>query len=125
MNSGFAVMTLGVALALGAVGCSDQMKDYCDKMVTCEGGNDKDKDVCKDRIRGEEDAADDYDCGDQFDAVLDCIVSNSTCQVSGSTNNYTTFNPSTSIDACAAQENALTTCEDNATGHKSSASTAN
>lgn len=125
MNSGFAVMTFGVALAIGAVGCSDQMRDYCDKMVTCEGGNDKDKDVCKDRMRGEEDAADDYGCGDQFDAVLDCVVGNSSCQVSGTTNNYTSFNASTGSNPCTVQEDSLTTCEENATGHKSSETAAN
>jgi hypothetical protein len=121
MNSGFALMTLGVVLAIGAAGCSDQMRDYCDKMVACEGGNDKDKDACKDTLRGQEDAADDYDCGDQFDAVLDCVVSNSTCQ----SGNYSSFNESTSTDACATQEAALTACVQNATGHKSSTSPAN
>ena len=101
------------------------MRDYCDKMVTCEGGNDKDKDVCKDRMRCEEDAADDYGCGDQFDAVLDCIVGNSSCQVSGTTNYYTSVNASTGTNPCTAQENSLTTCEENATGYKLSATAGN
>jgi hypothetical protein len=69
-----------VALAALAVGCrGHEYGDYCDKQKSCEGGNDKDKDACVDQLEGEEDIADDYDCGDQFDKVTKCLKDNSVC----------------------------------------------
>jgi hypothetical protein len=72
-----------VAAAALAVGCrGNEYKDYCDKLVACVGGNDKDKDACVDSMEGDEDVADDYDCGKQYDSYTGCLKNGLAC-VSG------------------------------------------
>ncbi len=90
-----------VALAALAVGCrGNEYGDYCDKVKACAGGNDKDKDACVDAMEGEEDIADDYDCGKQFDTLTKCLNDNFNCS-SGV--------PSTGT-ACNAANEALNAC---------------
>ena len=111
MKASFTLILVGVAALLGAVGCGNDIKDYCDKKVSCEGGNDKDKSACTDLYENEEDRAEDYDCGDSFSKFKDCIVSNSSCQTAADgTKYYTTYTSATAAgtDKCAAQYSADT-----------------
>jgi hypothetical protein len=66
------------ALLLSA-SCSGRYGDYCDKLIDCEGGNDKDRSACVEFAKAEADVADDYDCGDAFDTAFDCLVNSSVC----------------------------------------------
>ncbi len=89
------------ALAVLAVGCrGHEYGDYCDKLKSCLGGNDKDKEACVDNLEGEEDMAEDYGCNDQFDTMTKCLKDNFNCS-SGV--------PSTGT-ACTAADDALSAC---------------
>lgn len=103
-NTIFSLGTVGLILL--AVACSSRFADYCDKSVSCSGGNDKDKDACIASARASEDIAADYDCSDQFDKMLDC------------SENLSCVNGKIDTTPCAAQEKALDDCEDAAKGKK-------
>lgn len=100
----FSVGTVGLILL--SVACSSRFADYCDKITSCSGGNDKDKDACIAQARSAEDVASDYDCSDQFDKVVDC------------SENLSCVNGKIDSTPCAAQEKALDDCEDAAKGKK-------
>ncbi len=88
----------GLLLLFVPQGCVEY-STYCGNLVDCAGGNDKDKSACADAIEGEEDAAKDYGCSDQFDSLQTCRETNSTC----ANRNYGTA-------ACDAQKSALENC---------------
>jgi hypothetical protein len=78
MRVAFCPVVMVVALATGCRG--QEYEDYCDKVRSCGGGNDKDQNACVDTMEGEEDVADDYGCGDQFDKLVECLKKNAVCQ---------------------------------------------
>ena len=95
---------LGVLLL--SASCSGKYGDYCDKLIDCEGGNDKDRDACVEFAKAEADVADDYDCGDAFDTALDCLVNSSVC----------TAEKKLDDKACDAQSKAEKACIEAASG---------
>ena len=64
---------------LGVTSCASVFSDYCDKQMNCVGGNDKDKSACADQLRGQEKAASDFGCADQFDAAYTCRNNTAVC----------------------------------------------
>jgi len=118
MKTGFALIFVGITTMYGVVGCGSEQKDYCDKKVSCEGGNDKDKAACASEAEAAEDSAEDYGCGDQFGKLLDCVNSNSSCQGS-STKTYTTYDLTTGVNKCQSQVTALDACVRAASGRNS------
>ena len=86
-------------LALTSLGCSAREKSICDKRITCEGGNDKDKDACVDNYIQSSAVSEAYKCGDAQSNLLDCLDTTSICQ-SGSLSN-----------SCKAQRDAVESCQ--------------
>ena len=64
---------------LGVTSCASVFSEYCDKQANCRGGNDKDRAACADELRGQEKAASDYGCADQFDAEYTCRNNTASC----------------------------------------------
>ncbi len=87
-------------LALTTVGCSAREKAYCDKLITCEGGNDADKTACVNRMIQATTVYGAYNCGEAWSKFLDCIEASAICN-SG--------NLSTS--SCKAQDDAAESCK--------------
>jgi len=83
---------------LGVTSCASVFSEYCDKRANCEGGNDKDRAACADQLRGDEKAASDYGCADQFDAAYTCR------------NNTAVCNAGKFSTACNTQNDALDAC---------------
>ena len=86
-------------LALTSMGCSARETAICDKIITCEGGNDKDKSACVDSYIQDTVVAEAYKCGDAHSLLLDCLDTTSICQ-SGSLTN-----------SCKAQRDAANSCQ--------------
>jgi hypothetical protein len=86
-------------LAITSLGCSAREKSICDKLITCEGGNDKDKDACVDSWIQNTQIYEAYKCGDAYSKYLDCVEASSICS-SGKLKN----------DSCSAQSQAAITC---------------
>ena len=99
------VAHLGAFAALvvlfAANGCGEGYPSYCDNKMKCEGGNDNDKSACVDQLEGNEETAEDYNCGDQYDALFTCQSDGASC-VQGRYGTQAN---------CSTQENALQTCE--------------
>lgn len=91
-----------------STGCGEGYPSYCDSKINCEGGNDNDKSACVDSIEGEEEQAEDYGCGDQFDQVFTCESNGASC-VQGQ---YATQSN------CQGQRQALDTCIQANSGRK-------
>lgn len=92
----FAFLTL--LPILGVTSCASLFSEYCDKRMNCLGGNDKDRSACADELRGEEKAASDYGCSDQFDAYYTCRNNTATCVAGKFDTDCNAQNDS--IDAC-------------------------
>ena len=95
-NLWFAALAL---VAVTSMGCSAREKSICDKRITCEGGNDKDKSACVDNYIQASAVAEAYKCGDAQSNLLDCLDTTSICQ-SGSLSN-----------SCKAQRDAVESCQ--------------
>jgi hypothetical protein len=91
---------------LGVTSCASVFSDYCDKEVSCAGGNDKDKSACADSLRGDEKAASDYGCADQFDAVYTCR-NNGTCDPTNKRFQTACDVQKKALDDCIAANSAL------------------
>lgn len=70
---------LAIPAFFGLTSCASLFTEYCDKQMSCIGGNDKDRAACASEIRGEEKAAADYGCSDSFDAYYECRNSTAVC----------------------------------------------
>jgi hypothetical protein len=74
-----------VLLGLGLVGlmsgltACNRFGDYCQAMMDCERGNDKDVDACVAQAKTAADDASMWDCDKWFDALFDCLEASSTC----------------------------------------------
>ena len=89
MTSGPEFYARAAALTLQAVALSRQGNDadafatsdgaICDKLITCEGGNDKDKDACVDSWIQNTQVYEAYKCGDAYSKYLDCVEASSIC----------------------------------------------
>lgn len=67
-------------LALGGMGCGGREKTLCDKFITCEGGNDKDRNACVDRWIEQAQVSDAYKCSDSWNKYLECMDASAICQ---------------------------------------------
>jgi hypothetical protein len=72
------VLVVGFA-GLGFAGCAGPAGDLCDAECGCELCSDRKYDMCKLDINGEIDVASAYDCGDAYQAYLDCRIARSAC----------------------------------------------
>ena len=72
------VLVVGFA-GLGFAGCAGPAGDLCDAECGCELCSDRKYDMCKLDINGNIDVANAYDCGDAYQAYLDCKISRSAC----------------------------------------------
>jgi hypothetical protein len=87
----------GLLPLLALTGCGSVVNDYCDRQVTCLGGNPADHAACIDSLAGSEKAAKDYGCVEAFDNYIACR--------SGGTCNGGQFQTS-----CDAQSKAYDSC---------------
>jgi hypothetical protein len=100
----------GLCLAAAGFACNGDVKDYCEKMIECEGGNDADQDACVEGIDGAQEVAAAYDCADQFDAMFQCEMESSSCQDNGNGGKNFTSTDSAGNDPCDDEEAAYGTC---------------
>ncbi len=98
-------LLLAATLLAAALPACSEYASTCQKVVNCEGGNDKDVAACAETLEGLENAADAYGCLDKFDDFMKCRDSG-TC-----TNNHFTAD-------CSSQEDALNACVKSASGKK-------
>jgi hypothetical protein len=92
---------LAVFALLALTHCSSQYQKYCDAVRDCEGGNDKDVDACVESQRATEEAAEEYDCGDQWQSVAECLDL-ATCKTVGTQRKIDTSSCSTGLAAVSA-----------------------
>ncbi len=64
--------------ALFVAGCD--IRKYCEARNECLGGNKEDERACREELRGMNEYAEAYDCEDQFDAYMECLAENSSCE---------------------------------------------
>ncbi|HNN94313.1 MAG TPA: hypothetical protein PKI03_18675 [Pseudomonadota bacterium] len=91
---------LYLLLVLPAIGCGSMEQSICDKRVTCEGGNDKDRRACVDRYVGQAQVAAAYGCSDAWSKWLSCLDTSGVCSNAKITS------------SCDAQSQAATACMD-------------
>jgi hypothetical protein len=96
--------------ALWFSGCYKDIRDYCEEMVDCEGGNDEDEKACVEELKGERKAAREYDCRDEFDDMLECFVDHGDCE-DGDYGDYFSIG-----ETCSDEQEDLWDCEDDASG---------
>lgn len=99
------VSTLTLGVLLLSASCSGKAGDYCDKVKSCEGGNDNDRDACVEAFHAQEDVAGDYDCGDAFDDYTECVIDTAVCT-----------NGKLVTDPCASARAAYGACQQAASG---------
>ena len=96
LRTTFALCSLFATLAVAGCGA---FPGLCKTEQQCLGGNDKDEKACEDGFKSGANIASDYGCSDNFNKLIDCYNTTLTC-----TNGTPTVN-------CAAQLDALTSCE--------------
>jgi hypothetical protein len=69
------LLTIG-ALGVAIAGCGGS---HCDDAVTCEGGNDSDKEACELQVEALYDQADVNGCSDLVEAWQDCMTDSASC----------------------------------------------
>lgn len=84
---------------LFSVACSSTEQSYCNKLIQCEAGNDKDRDACVQGWLSRSRIAADYGCGEAFSNYILCLDTNGTCNMSMFTS------------SCSANRDALDACE--------------
>jgi hypothetical protein len=112
MHPGVGIFVAVMALCLA--NCTGKYHDYCQSKIDCEGGNDKDVDACIDGLRGAENAADEYDCGDPYDDYWDCSDGKGVCDTNPGGNKRF----SVKDESCTAKAASYIACVKAATGQK-------
>jgi hypothetical protein len=74
------VLLAGLAAVALAACENSAVVSYCKEMCDCEDCNDEDLDACEAKTAGELDAAGEYDCDDEYVALLDCQADDGKCQ---------------------------------------------
>lgn len=74
------IPSLLVAIALMALGCGGGSVALCEKYQECNGGNDADFDACLASADGLSAIAAAYDCGEQYNKLLECLETRGTCE---------------------------------------------
>jgi hypothetical protein len=77
------VLALAIATPVGVVaanqGCGLN-HDFCDVYCECELCNDRSEDACQVQIGAALDAADEYDCAEEAEAYIECLIDESDCE---------------------------------------------
>lgn len=84
---------------LFTLACSSTEQSYCNKLVQCEAGNDRDRDACVQSWLSRARVAADYGCGDAYSSYVTCVDMTSTCSMSMLSS------------SCNANRDALDACE--------------
>jgi hypothetical protein len=94
--------TVALATLWGSlsVGCGPTVSSTCEAICDCQGCSDDEFELCIEAGRASRDRASDRDCDDVFDALLDCVDANATCDESGQLD----------TSACESEEAALAEC---------------
>ena len=75
MTRVLSLLIIGAVSAL-VTGCGGS---HCDDAVTCEGGNDTDKEACELQVESLFDQAEVDGCGDLVDAWQECMTDGASC----------------------------------------------
>lgn len=110
---GLAVSLLGVA-ALTSVGCGNSYGDYCRARRDCEQLNDADERACQETAVANEKIASHYGCSNQWVALRDCFIAESSCEGIGDDKSYTTYDFDVGRDNCETEGENFYDCVDGA-----------
>jgi hypothetical protein len=67
--------------ALASLGCGGPNIDaICQEQEDCFGGNEQDLEACVIGLEAIADAADEIGCGDEFDAMYECVEAEASCR---------------------------------------------
>jgi hypothetical protein len=80
MSAGRSRMLLAVAMLCALGACHPRTHEFCDEYCGCENCSDRDYELCLLDEQEQIDTASAYDCGDQRDAVDDCIIAKYQCK---------------------------------------------
>jgi hypothetical protein len=61
------------------VGCTSIYSEYCEEYTDCVDGNDMDRKACLQTISNEKKLAKIYDCSDDFQDYMECMMDDATC----------------------------------------------
>jgi hypothetical protein len=106
-------------------GCGPDVQALCNEQEKCLGGNDADVAACVAAYDGTRENAFDIGCGEEYDALIDCISPQYTCNAAGMCMTSDDCNGSacidgeckvygldaTNADACQSQLNAYSRCD--------------
>lgn len=97
-------------LCFSSFGCvAGDIKDVCEDIIACEGGNDDDEKACVALLKGERKAQDNYGCRDEFDDLFICQAEYGRCD-RVDVGIYTTENEEGTEDPCSAARSAYNAC---------------
>jgi hypothetical protein len=124
MNRNWSLLGLFAFMAF-APGCGPSIQTLCEDQEKCLGGNDADIDACVAAYDGTRDGAYDIGCGDEYDALINCVMPQYSCNdgaacatsdeckgsacVKGMCHQYGLDN--TNADACQTEVNAYSRCD--------------
>ncbi len=124
MNRQWLLMTLALAAFLPGCDEGPDMQALCAEREGCLGGNDMDLEACVVAFEGARDGAHDIGCGEEYDALIDCLTAASVCSDGKMCTSFDDCNGSACIDgtckeygldidnsnACEQETNAYDSC---------------
>jgi len=96
---------LGCAALTALFACNRSYSEYCEEMMDCQDGNDRDIAACEEAMSGTEDIVSILDCNEYWDAFMDCREEESSCR----NDSYTTVD-SDGDDRCEDEEDDFDAC---------------
>lgn len=66
-------------LAATLAGCGGREGSICDKLITCEGGNDADRSACVNSYVRQTQVYSSYKCGESWSKYLECLDASALC----------------------------------------------
>lgn len=111
-------LSLIVAVAAFGVGCGGY-GDYCAEQRDCQALNEADEEACSALIDASAEVASIYNCSGQSDALIDCVIAESSCEGTGDNKVYTTidFSDGDNDDRCGNERSNLNDCIDGASDY--------
>ncbi len=79
MNMRYGWLILLAALGASTAGCSGSAGEYCDLKCDCEGCNDQEYDECIVHTEAAQDRGSAYDCDEEVDVLMECILNDNDC----------------------------------------------
>jgi hypothetical protein len=73
-------LALALALAASPLACDGQPEERCDAICDCTECTEVERDTCLADTIADRDTAAAYDCGDAYDAYVDCELTKSRCR---------------------------------------------